>query len=236
MQATHYIPDEIMGGHGQREPSSLKADMDFAAEVIGEKRQLSQPQAMQQGHTIFHDLLVFTSDRQWIFLVWGLEVFWLLFVVTACTMEMWGACAFELGASTYCTYCYSTQFLTFLWVLVGLWTFNLYTYILLLSRGFQLKLRFLGLTVQRNKDKGIPANACYLFMCLSTAMFVWLLYGVVQMILSTSCLRSGMIYGNRPGRSALIFWTCLMTLIFTPIFLFAGRCEDAKGMFRRMCS
>lgn len=234
MQATHYIPHEFVGVDRRREPSSLRGDMDFAAEVLGEKRSLSQPQAMQQGHTIFHDLMVFTSDRQWIFLVWALETFWLLFVITACTMEMWGACAFELGASSYCTYCYSSQFLTFLGVLTALWMFNLYSYILLLSRGFQLKLRFLGLTVQSNKNKGIPGNACYLFMYLSTAMFVWLLYGVVMMILSHSCLRSGMIYGNRPGRSALLFWTCAASLILTPALFFAGRCEDAKGLFRRM--
>jgi len=236
MQATHYIPDEIERKHGLREASTLKGDQDFAAEVLGEKSYLSQPQAMQQGHTIFHDLLVFTSDRQWIFLVWALEIFWLLFVITACTMEMWGACAFELGASSYCTYCYSSQFLTFLGVLAALWMFNLYSYVLLLSRGFQLKLRFLGLTVQNNKNKGIPGNACYLFMYLSTAMLVWLLYGIVMMILSHSCLRSGMIYGNRPGRSSLLFWTCAASLILTPLLFFMGRCEDAEGFIRRMLS
>lgn len=233
MQATHYVPDEIRKEHGFYEASTLRGDYDFAAEVLGEKQQLSQPQAIQQGHTIFHDLLVFTSDRQWIFLVWALEIFWLLFVVTACTMEMWGACAFELGASSYCTYCYSSQFLTFLGVLVGLWVFNLYSYVLLLSRGFQLRLRFLGLTVQNNKNKGIPANACYLFTFLSSAMFLWLIYGITSLIFSHSCLRSGMIYGNRPGRSALLFWTCLLSVIFTPILFFMGRCEDAKGFFRK---
>merc|ERR1719181_2391500 len=107
-------------------------------------------------------------------------------------MEMYGACAFELGTTSYCTYCYSSQFLTFLFGLIVLWMFNLYTYVLLLSRGFQLKLRFLGLTVQRNKDKGIPGTALYLF--LSTAMFLWLLVGLVMLFTSSTCLRSGMIY------------------------------------------
>jgi len=235
MQATHYVPDEIERRHGHREVPTLKSHTDFAEEVLGEKRQLTQPQAFQQGHTMFHDLLVFTSDRPWIFLVWALEIFWLLFVVTACTMEMWGACAFELGTASYCTYCYSSQFLTFLWVLVGLQAFNLYTYVLLLSRGFQLKLRYLGLTVQRNKDKGIPGNAVYLFMFLSTVMLIWLLLGIISLICSHSCLRSGMIYGNRPGRSQLLYGTAIASIILTPILFFAGRCEDAKGFFRRTC-
>lgn len=152
----------------------------------------------------------------------------MLFVITACSMEMWGACAFELGQTTYCTYCYSSQFLIFLFVLVGLWFFNLYTYVLLLSRGFQLKLRYLGLTVQKNVDKAIPENAVYLFMCLSTLMLTWLLVGIVWLITSETCRRSGMIYGNRPGRSQLLYWTTIISIILTPFFLFVGRCEDAK--------
>lgn len=234
MQATRYVPDEIEQCKSQREPSSFKADMDFASEVLGEKRGLTQPQVMAQGQTIFHDLLVFTSDRSWIFLVWALEIFWLLFVTTACAMEMWGACAFELGSAFFCTYCYSSEFLTFLGVLVVLWTFNMYTYVLLLSRGFQLKLRFLGLTVQRNKDKGIPGTALYLFMFLSTAMFLWLLVGLVMLFTSSTCLRSGMIYGNRPGRSQLMFYTTIATLIIMPTLFFMGRCDDAKGVTRKI--
>jgi hypothetical protein len=234
MQATHYIPDEIERRHGHREEPSLKRHTEFAEEVLGEKRQLTQPQAFHQAHTIFHDLLVFTSDRPWIFLIWSLEIFWLLFVVTACTMEMWGACAFELGQTSYCSYCYSSQFLTFLFVLVGLWFFNLYTYVLLLSRGFQLKLRFLGLTVEWNKDRGIPTNAIYLFMCLSTIMFLWTLVGIVLLVFSQTCLRSGMIFGNRPGRSMLLYGTMVASIILMPILFFAGRCEDAKGFMRRI--
>jgi len=234
MQATHYVPDEIERKKGHREECTLKAHTAFAEEVLGEKRQLSQPQVFQQGHTMFHDLLVFTSDRPWIFLVWSIEIFWLLFIVTSCTMEMWGACAFELGTASYCTYCYSSQFLTFLWGLVLLWSFNLYMYILLMSRGFQLKLRYLGLTVQKNKDKGIPANAVYLFLFLSTLMFLWLVMGLISLICSHECLRSGIVHGNRPGRSPLLFWACLLSLFFTPVLWFIGRCEDAKGFVRRL--
>lgn len=233
MQATHYVPDEVERKHGHREEATFKAHTDFAEEVLGEKRKLTQPQVVQQGHTIFHDLLVFTSDKQWVFFVWALEIFWILFTITAIAMEMWGACAFELGSASYCSYCYSSSFLTFLGVLVALWVFNLYTYVLLLSRGFQLKFRFLGLTVQRNVTKGIPSNAVVLFLCLSTAMFLWLIYGIVMLILSGSCLRGGMIYGNRPGRSMLLFWTCILSIILTPVLFFFGRAEDAKGVFKR---
>jgi len=233
MQATHYVPDEIERRHGIRDTCTLKSHHDFAAEVLGEKQTLSQTQMVQQGANMFHDLLVFTSDRPWIFFVWSIEIFWMIFIATACTMEMWGACSFELGATSYCTYCYSGQLLTFLGVLAVLWIFNLYTYVLLLSRGFQMQLRFLGLTVQKNAEKGIPRMACYLFMFLSTLMFVWLIGGVITLIMSNSCLRSGLGPERaQPGRSQLMFWTCVATLVLTPLLCFMGRCEDAKAFCR----
>ena len=46
-----------------------------------------------------------------------------------------------------------------------------YTYVLLLSRGFQLKLRYLGLTVQKNVDK---ARACLLLGRLGHTFFLFL--------------------------------------------------------------
>lgn len=236
MQATHYIADEIERRHGPRDEPSLRAHTQFAEEVLGENQNLTQPQAFHKGHTIFHDLLVFTSDRPWVFVVWALEIFWLLFVVTACTMEMWGSCSFEMGQTSYCSYCYSSPFLVFLFGLVTIWFFNLYTYVLLLSRGFQLRLRYLGLAVQRNEEKGIPAAALYLFMVLSTVMFVWLIGGLVMLISSETCRRGGVLYGNRPGRSFLLFATVLVSIIITPLLFFAGRCEDAKGTMKRLCS
>jgi hypothetical protein len=238
MQATHYIPDEIEGKHGHRETPSLRYHTQFAEEAVGERRQLTQPQVFQQGHTHFHDLLVFTSDRPWVFVMWALEVFWLLYVMTACAMEMWGACSFDLGTASYCTYCYSNEFLTFLIVLIVLWTFNLYTYALLASRGFQLKLRYLGLTAARNSEKGIPKNPVHLFLTLSLAMMMWLVVGVIFLIGSESCHGGGNAknsWGNRPGRSNLLFWTMVGSIIFTPILLFLGRCDDAKGFIRRLC-
>mmetsp|Transcript_116958 Transcript_116958/g.183969 ORF Transcript_116958/g.183969 Transcript_116958/m.183969 type:complete len:239 (-) Transcript_116958:15-731(-) len=237
MQATHYIPDEIERAKGHREECSMKSHYDFAEEALGEKRKLTQPQVVQQGHTMFHDLLVFTSDRQWIFLVWAFEIFWLLFVITVASMEVWGSCAFDITLfqqHTFCNYCYSNAFLLFIGVLVLLWAFNLYTYVLLLTRGFQLKLRFLGLTVESNTEKGIPSNAILLFLTLSALQFIWVLIGIVILFNSGDCLRDGMVYGNKPGRSVLLMVTCILSIILAPTFFYLGRCDDAKYFLKSL--
>jgi hypothetical protein len=237
MQATHYI-DEVARKGGQRPECTLDSHYDFAEEVLGEKRSLTQPQAVQQGHVIFHDLLVFTSDRTWIFFAWSLEVFWLFFILTATTMEMWGSCAFDIHlwqAHTHCSYCYSNAFVLFLGVLLVIWTFNLYTYMLLLSRGFQLKLRFLGLTVDKNRQKGIPSNAILLFLTLSVLMFLWAFVGIIILINSQECLRAEVVVGNKPGRSVVLWMTSIFTILSMPLFFFFGRCDDAKGAVRQCC-
>mmetsp|Transcript_31927 Transcript_31927/g.56328 ORF Transcript_31927/g.56328 Transcript_31927/m.56328 type:complete len:238 (-) Transcript_31927:96-809(-) len=234
MQATHYVPDEIDQVHGRREECSLKADNDFAAEVLGEKQKLMPQELKQQARSVVHDLFVYISDRQWIFIVWSLEVFWIAFIVTSCSMEMWGSCPFEMGMAPVCQYCMSTTFLTWLWALVVLWTFTLYTYVLLTSRGFSFKLRYLGLTVVQNNMKGIPAKAIYLFLFLSSTYILWLILGIVILLRSENCTFGGVLYGNRPGRSVLMFWTTLLSVLIAPVLLFFGRCDDAKDLIEAL--
>lgn len=234
MQATHYVPDEIERKHGHREECTLEAHHDFAAEVLGEKMRLTQPQVVQQGHTIFHDLLTFTADRPHFFLTWSLEFFFMIFVLMVSSMEMWGACGFDFGLSAQCRYCYSTPFLVFCFGLVVLVGFNLYTFVLLVTRGFHLNLRTLGLSVARNK--GIPPNAIYFFFGLTIALLLWLVGGILVLIASNECTYGGKVQ-NRPGRSGLLFAAALLGVVLTPFLLFFGRCDDAlyclPKVFRR---
>lgn len=231
MQATHYVPDEIEQAHGRKEESSLKADNDFAAEVLGEKQKLLPTDTKQ---SLIHDVFVGTSERQWIFIVWSLEVFWMCLIVTSCCMEMWGSCPFEIGLTPVCQYCMSGTFLTWLWCLVALWAFSLYTYVLLTARGFQFKLRYLGLTAEANSMKGIPANAVYLFLFLCSAFMIWLVAGIFILIGSNSCSNGSALYGNRPGRSVLMFWIALLSLLLAPVLLFFGRCDDAQNLIEAL--
>lgn len=233
MQSTHYVPDEIEHKHGHREPCTLQAHNEFAEEVLGEKKRLTQPQAIYKGHTVLHDLLAFTSDRQWIYVVWGLEFLWLLFVVAVCSMEAWGACAFEMGITAVCQYCYSGVFLFWNAVMVAFWSLHLFLFVLLVSRGFFFKVRFLGLATSQNTAKGIPVNAIYLFWSLTAAIFLWLVAGVIVLVLSNSCLYGGPNSLSRPGRSVLMFWTTMFTLVLALPFLFFGRCGEGGAILKK---
>lgn len=236
MQSTIYIPDEVEGpSHGLkvprgfgRAPSRLEDDTTFAEIAIGEKQALLGPQtAAEQGKTIAHNLVFFTKDRKWLYGVWGLEVLWHAFMVMAIAVELWGSCPFQSGFAPVCRYCYSEGFLLWLGVTVLLWGLNLFTYVLLVSRGFSFRLRTLGNSIHYNKTRGVPPQAMYFYLCISFMLATWLFVGLFIIIGSNRCLAGGRFLSTQ-DRSSLMFFTTLVTLLVAPVLLLLGRLIDFR--------
>lgn len=231
MQSSFYVPDEIEARHGMREPCTLDDHHEFAKEVLGEKEPIL-PKAIRESNSIWHGLLEHTAEFPAIYIVWGLELFWLLFIVMATSMEMWGSCPFEMGLAPVCQYCYSTVFLVWDVVLVVAWFFNLYLFVLLTSRGFQARFMALGRVTSENRPLGIPVNAMHLFSWLCFLLVVWLIVGVIILVKSNECVTGPKIYANR-YRSTLMTTTTLLSAIFVPVLLLLGRCSDVNKALMR---
>merc|ERR1719510_1435075 len=126
----------------------------------------------------------------------------------AICVEMWGACAAEMGLTPACKYCYSTVFLLWNGILVTLWFLHLYLFVLLVSRGFKMGLRLFWNPRELFKDaerRDIPQGAVAAFMYLSTGLLAWLVVGAFVLILSDTCQEKGTVFGaSRPGRSSLM--------------------------------
>merc|ERR1719213_268773 len=94
--------------------------------------------ATRAGQGVLNGIMIYTRGSEWILFVW------IMFVVMANSMEMWGSCPFEMGLTPVCKYCYSQSFVSWNFVMTAMWFLHLYLYVLLLSRGFQFRLRNMG--------------------------------------------------------------------------------------------
>jgi len=218
MQATHYVPDEVEPSQrGRREPTFFEYHADFVEEVLGEKRRLVA-EALDESQTVWQGLMVHTKHKRWVWGIWAMELMWMLFMLMANTMEIWGTCPYQMRVSAACLYCYSRPFLAWSFILVTFWGMDLFLSMLLVSRGFQF-------TWSRGVDdasaKEIPRRAVALFFALLAVLGLTLLAGGLIMIMSSSC-------GSAPQyqeRSSLMFFTTLATLVGLPLLVALGRME-----------
>lgn len=224
MQATQYIPDHTQKAAGQREPTSLQWHSDFAEEILMDERSKLIAEAVEEGKSMWNGLLAHTRNRRWILAVWAVEVLWILFVVMANSMEMWGACPFEMGLAPVCQYCYSRPFLIWNSILVVLWGFHLYMCVLMASRGFCFRPKSSGYV--DNEIRGIPRLAMSVFLYLFGLLIVWVIVGIVIAVMSNSCLQTSTSnFYHHHDRSGLMFSTTVASLVLVPILLFFGRCQ-----------
>mmetsp|Transcript_89497 Transcript_89497/g.191804 ORF Transcript_89497/g.191804 Transcript_89497/m.191804 type:complete len:223 (+) Transcript_89497:149-817(+) len=221
MQATRYVQDENEGRKVPSDLATLQLHNDFAQEVMGERKRLLAD--AENERSFWQGLAVNTRGRRWICGVWALEILWMLYVVLANSMEMWGSCPFQMGLSPVCQYCYTEAFLAWSCILIVVWLLQLYLSVLLISRGFDCKPSTSAML--DNEIKGIPRTASALFYALSGILLATLLGGVVVLCLSSTC-QSGHEDGfmvHQP-RSSLMFGTTLASVVLVPALLFLGRC------------
>mmetsp|Transcript_22662 Transcript_22662/g.52898 ORF Transcript_22662/g.52898 Transcript_22662/m.52898 type:complete len:245 (-) Transcript_22662:7-741(-) len=226
MQSTKSILNEVIGQQVPRKSSNestMPKDYDFAELAIGEKQQLL-PKVVHTAHGVWHSLLDNTQQCRWIFGAWTVEVVWMLFVTMLASVEMWSACPLEFGSLT-CHHCYSGTFLTWQAIVIALWAFSLYTFVLLVSRGFSMSLKRLGSVFPDNLNKGIPALPIVLLMAFLVALLLTLAFGIVLLLHSHTCRHGDALYAHR-SRSPLLFCSTLLTIIAAPVLVASGRCVD----------
>jgi len=218
MQATHYVPDEVEPSQrGRREPTFFEYHADFVEEVLGEKRRLVT-EALDEGQTVWQGLMANTKHKRWVWGIWAMELLWILFILMANAIEIWGTCPFQMRVSSACFYCYSQPFLAWSFVLVTFWCMDLVLSMLLVSRGFKF-------TFKRGVDdasaKEIPRRAVALFFALLVALGLILLAGGLILVMSGEC--GG--YPRYQERSTLMMGTTLATLFGLPLLVVLGRVE-----------
>lgn len=221
MQATHYVPDELEPAQrGKSEPTFMEYHADFAEEVLGEKRRLVA-EAIGESQTLWQGLYANTKHKRWVLGVWAMELMWILFILMANSMEMWGMCPYDMHVSAACLYCYSGPFLAWGCILVTFWGMDLFLSVLLASRGFRC---IRGRAAADAGGKDIPKRAVALFYAFLAVIAIILLAGVAVAALSASCNSKSHAYYRHP-RSQLMLGTTISTLFVAPLLLLLGRVE-----------
>jgi len=224
MQTSRYVPDENEGRKGERQASNLEDDYHFAEEVIGERRRIIAT-AEEKALGVVDGVRMNTKGDRWILLViWAIELLWIMFVVIAVLVELWGSCPIITGLPPTCRYCYSGSFLIWNTVNVVIWIYHLYLSVLLVSRGFVFRLTAPGLVYVENEAKGVPKDAIFAFLILSLLLFIWLIIGVFILMSSSSCSHGFHIFAFH-NRSDLMLWTTSLSVILVPILIVLGRCD-----------
>jgi hypothetical protein len=224
MQAADFASDEF--GTKRMRPTGTDIPDDhtrLVEEALGEQRRLVW-QAENDVKSVWHGVIAHTRDRHGMLIIWTVEVMWLFFVVMANSIEIWGSCPLNAGMASVCWYCYDRLFLAWSCVFVIIWGLNLYTYVLLLSKGFSFRFRGIQRTVAENK--GLSTFGISFFVYLSVILFFWAAAGIVILACSTgACNRGNGIYTDHAEhhRSRLMFNTVLISVIATPILLILGR-------------
>mmetsp|Transcript_73147 Transcript_73147/g.206874 ORF Transcript_73147/g.206874 Transcript_73147/m.206874 type:complete len:203 (-) Transcript_73147:99-707(-) len=193
-------------------------------ETTGEAQRL----VPQVPPSVWQGILHFTQYRRRVPAVWALECVWMLFIVMANSLELWGSCAYEKGWAPMCRYCFTEIFLAWSAVLVWFWIQHLFLSILLVSRGFSAKISDVGsMSTMAKANKGIPVVAMYFFLILSAVMLFWVALGVLVLGLSCACPdgRTFERTSTTNPRSGLMVATTVVSVVITPVLLYVGRLE-----------
>lgn len=83
---------------------------------------------------------VISNTSKYVRYAWLIEILWLLFVNIVSLHELILDCDIGYSLTPTCGHCYSSVFITYLFLSSFVWFLNLYTYILLKSRRFTFKL------------------------------------------------------------------------------------------------
>eukprot|EP00929_Paragymnodinium_shiwhaense_P062488 TRINITY_DN31196_c0_g1_i1.p1 TRINITY_DN31196_c0_g1~~TRINITY_DN31196_c0_g1_i1.p1 ORF type:complete len:234 (+),score=39.49 TRINITY_DN31196_c0_g1_i1:87-788(+) len=196
----------------------------FAEQVLGAPR---LPDKLK-GEQFWENLVRETRGRMcstWF--GWCLETLAIVIVVMAMAMELYGSCPVEMGLLPTCRYCYSEQFLWWHGVFVSLWFFDLYFFVLLVSKGFAMRTER-GIWVD-NEDRGIARNTITSFLVLTAMIAVVWLVGIFLYFEGGMDCRPG-FQSMRPmwaqenvGRSSLMVNSLFYSLVLGPFVILLGR-------------
>jgi hypothetical protein len=236
MQFTHYRPDEDIGTNDLRPASTIAGDNRFAKAAVDEKSALLSKAGLQDrtksARQRIRQSFKGTGKMAW---VWLLEVFFFIFTIFFIAYEFWTSCTRDVGLP-HCYGCYTSSFLTWSAIWLCLWVTHLYTFLLLVSRDFEMYIGggILSELMTNVLDRGIPRQGVVFYVAESAVLTFWWVVGIGVLISSNSCFYGGRIYGNL-GRSGLLFWWILLNILFwIPLMIF-GRfhMHPAKYLYKK---
>jgi len=222
MQFSHYRPDESIGSHGLRPASTIAGDHMFAKAAVDEKSTLLSKAGLQDRTQSARQRIrhAFKGSSK-MGAVWVMEVIMFIFTIFFIAYEFWTSCTRDVGMP-HCYGCYTSAFITWSAIWVCLWVTHLYTFLLLVSRDFEMYVGggILSELMTNILDRGVPRQGVVFYVAESVLLIFWWVVGIGVVISSNSCLRGGRIYGD-VGRSGLMFWWVLLSIvIWIPLMIF----------------
>lgn len=137
--------------------------------------------------------------------------------------EVWSGCAIDASWAHGCRHCYSGLFVTWNAIFAFLWMYDLYLYVLMVSRGFRVHLLHLNCMWEDNKN--IPAAALNIFTGLTLAIAAWIVVGIVFLIDSNRCEADPLVgEWHFHDRSPLMFNTTIFGVFLGICLPLWGRC------------
>lgn len=200
--------------------SLAERDYGFADAAIN--RPGTMGQLLKESSQAVENLQFHMHGKPLVYVFWGLEVLWLVFLFVAASVELFNYCPFETGLIPHCNRCFSTTFLAWVGIHVFAWTLDIYVYILLVSRGFRFSPARPMKCLPDSNRSGIPRTPVLFFLALNVFLLLWGFAGFGVVIASNRCAMGGRIYQTVP-RSAMMFYSTLFTVILSPCLFFLGR-------------
>lgn len=199
--------------------STMEKDHGFARESLDEDNRLLEERPLHHWtKVVIPGIILHTADARRLRWVWAIELLWLVFASMMCGMELSDFCVLTDSLMPVCRYCGTITFLMWLMPLIMLWFFNLYTYVLLVSRGVHFSIRSPKKIMNHfNLPKGAE-GAGLLFALLSTIMLFWIFAGLGPIVSSNKCYR-GLNRQHKVEVSSYMWWTsCATCLLYFPLF------------------
>lgn len=199
-------------------------ERDFAFAEAALNKPSSMGGFLKESSAAVENLQFFTHKKPLVYLFWGAEVLWLMFIFVSASHEFFKYCPFETGLVPRCSRCFSTTFLAWLSIHIVAWSLNLFVYVLLVSRGFRFSPVRPMRCLPDAAVSGIPKPPVLLFLGLNGFLLLWGVTGFVVAILSNRCDDvAGLPRNITVPRSSSLFLSTFFTAILSPFLFFFGR-------------
>jgi len=226
MQST--VTDGADSAH-DRTATPMEKDHNFAREslegVPEDIRWQEERPLYHFTHVVIPGIKTHTAEARHLRRAWLGEFLWIIIATIMCSREVSNDCVLTDSLMLECRYCGTITFLMWLLPLIVLWFYNLFTYVLFVSRGVHFSIRSPQRIINRfDVPEGSEAGGM-LFALLSTIMFFWVIAGIGPLVSSNKCYR-GLNLQHKVQVSSVMWWTSILTILFYfPLFYFGRQKE-----------
>jgi len=155
------------------DPISMEGDFAFADKIVNSQYYKDESLEGPVGdalpgrgtmeffaQVVVPNLLYHTKTNKAVQYFWAVEILWMILIVVAVVLELTHRCQFTYAMLPVCQRCYSTVFILWFLGFNLVWSFQLYLYLLLKSRGFKFSW-FTYAPDPKNNPVNILVNGYY---------------------------------------------------------------------------